>query len=63
MRRLSGQGALIGPRVVVNRTWTGEQERPSVLRATGSGLLVLWQGSDHDASDEAVFFRLMSAYF
>ncbi len=59
-RKFTGAGAAVGPRIVANRTWAGDQTRPFLAPLPGeTSFFVGWQSEGQDGDSSGVYFRLM----
>ncbi|MBD91155.1 MAG: hypothetical protein CL940_12535 [Deltaproteobacteria bacterium] len=63
VQRLSDSGLFTGTRIVANRTWSGDQTEPFLVRLTGAGTpyVVGWESAEPDADEADVLFRILKA--
>ena len=58
-QRFSPAGQTIGPRVVANRYWTGDQYRPFLAPLSSGSFFVGWQSEGQDGDSSGDYFRVM----
>jgi len=59
VQRYNSDGKAIGPRIVANRTWPGDQERPALTPSGDNDVFVGFESPDDDAS--GVTIRVLPA--
>jgi hypothetical protein len=60
-QHISNQGVFLGPRIVVNRTWVGDQSKPAVTSLTGPGnpFAIFWQTREDDTAPWDTLLRIL----
>lgn len=59
LQKYSGVGETIGPRLVANRYWIGNQQRPFIVPLQNLSYFIGWQSDGQDGDSSGVYFRIL----